>query len=101
MIRCGNRAASESDGRSGVIVERLTFRGKFGQGEAVVAAFKRFNVEIAPQHGFPAARIMVDTTGSMFTVAVEQSYADLAKLAAQRVREEELYGTDLFREWFA
>lgn len=46
------------------------------------------------------ARILVDTTGTMFTIAIEQEFPDLAKLAADRQREQALYGTDLFRQWF-
>ncbi len=56
-----------------MLCERRTFQARFGQGDAIVAQFNPFNAEIAPQHGLELARIMVDTTGAMFTIAVEQT----------------------------
>ncbi|HLZ71593.1 MAG TPA: hypothetical protein VKV26_16950 [Dehalococcoidia bacterium] len=84
-----------------MIVERLTFRAKFGQGDTVVAAFKHFNAELAPQNGLAPARILVDSSGAMFTVVVEQTYEDLATFVSLRGREEAMYGSDAFQQWFA
>ncbi len=83
-----------------MLIERLTFRAKFGQGDAVVAAFQDWRRRFGERFDAPM-RILVDTTGPMFTVVVESEFRDLAHLAESQAREEAAYAEPAFQEWFA
>jgi hypothetical protein len=50
-----------------MIGERIVFRAKFGQGDAVVNAFKEWRDKYASQYDV-TSRLLVDFTGQMFTI---------------------------------
>ena len=83
-----------------MIIERLVFRAKFGQGDMIVAAFREWKERIGASFGAPM-RLLVDVTGSLFTVVVEIEYRDLAHFDELQRREQELYGGADFEDWFA
>jgi len=83
-----------------MIVERLVFRATFGQGDTIVAAFRDWKERIGASFGAPI-RLLVDVTGPLFTVVVEIEYRDLAHFDELQRREQELYGSADFEQWFA
>ena len=83
-----------------MIVERLVFRGKFGQSDAIVRSFQERKARIGARFGAPI-RLLVDVTGPLFTVVVEIEYHDLAHFDELQRREQELYGGAEFEAWFA
>jgi len=78
-----------------MIVERLTFRAKYGRGDELVALMKS-----APG-GPVVGRIYTDHTGPMFTVQVEFEHADLRAYTETTLSETGEYATPAFQEWFA
>ncbi len=82
-----------------MIVERLVFRAKFGQGDAVSAAFKEWRDRFAQRFGV-TSRVLVDLTGPMFTIVVETEYRDLAHLAELEVQQQQAYSDPEFQQWF-
>ena len=84
-----------------MVVERLVFKAKFGQGDCVVAAFKEFRDTLGPAHGMPIARLSVDAAGPMFTLVAETEYVDLSELAQAQERLQTLYARREFQTWFA
>jgi hypothetical protein len=83
-----------------MIIERLVFRGKFGQSDAIVRSFQDWKARIGARFGAPI-RLLVDVAGPMFTVVVEIEYRDLAHFDELQRREQEMYGGAEFEEWFA
>lgn len=83
-----------------MITERLTFRAKYGQGDALVAVLKD-SFRVMPQANVAAARIYTDFTGPMFTVAVEFDHADLATFVKNSQQDAADYASSAFQEWFA
>jgi len=84
-----------------VIIERMTFQAKYGQGDALVSLFREFNRTHAKKHGLSTAKIYTDFTGEMFTVIVDTAFKDLADMAAEQAKNEALYGDPAFQKWFA
>lgn len=87
-----------------MIVERLSFRAKYGRGDELVALMKAFSTDVAPAIGAGAAamkRIYTDHTGPMFTVQGEVEYADLRAYAEATLSETTQYGSAAFQQWFA
>ena len=83
-----------------MIVERLVFRTKFGQGDTVAEAFKKAREQFARRFDLPSQRILVDATGPMFTVVVESEYRDLAHVAQAAEQEQQYYADPEFADWF-
>ena len=83
-----------------MITERLTFRARYGQGDALSTLLKD-SVNVMPTEGILAARSYTDFTGTFFTCAFEFDYADLNAWAAASQRDIADYGTSDFQEWFA
>ena len=83
-----------------MIVERLVFRGKFGQSDTIVQAFREWKARIGADFDAPM-RLLTDVTGPLFTVVVEIEYRDLTHFDELQRREQELYGSAEFEEWFA
>lgn len=82
-----------------MIIERLVFRAKFGQGDQVVAAFREWRDTHAPRFGLPV-RVLVDVTGPMFTVIAESEYRDLAQVAQVQAEREKEFANPEFGQWF-
>ncbi len=82
-----------------MIIERLVWRARFGQGDTVTDAFGRWKKDIAPRFGL-GVRILVDVTGPMFTVVVESEYRDMAHVAEVAPQLQTLYGEAEFQLWF-
>ena len=82
-----------------MIIERLVFRAKFGQGDTVARAFQAWRERFAERMGVPM-RAMVDVTGPMFTVVVENEYRDMAHVAAAEAQERALFADQEFEQWF-
>lgn len=83
-----------------MLVERLTFRTKYGHGDELVALFR----EMAPrlrQMGVAGGRIYTDATGPMFTVQVESEFADWSAYAAFMAKSPEMFGDPAWQQWFA
>ncbi|MGE3074765.1 MAG: hypothetical protein AB7N24_01440 [Dehalococcoidia bacterium] len=83
-----------------MITERLTFRAKYGQGDALVTLMKEAN-QVMPTQDILAARVYTDFTGTMFTCAVEFDYANLNTWAKASQGDSAQYGTPEFQAWFA
>lgn len=84
-----------------MLVERLTFRAKYGQGDTLVALFKESVTRFPTVLGAHSRRIYTDATGPMFTVQVEQEFTGWDDYAAFMTADQELYGTPDFQDWFA
>lgn len=82
-----------------MMVERLIWRAKFGQGDQVAEAFKEWRQRLAPRFGI-TARIMVDLTRPMFTVVVDTEYRDMAHVAEMPTQLQGLYAEPEFQQWF-
>jgi hypothetical protein len=83
-----------------MITERLTFRAKYGQGDAL-ATLMRQNVEQLPMpSGVVGARLYTDFTGPMFQVIFEIDHADLNAFAADSQEQMGQYADARFQEWF-
>jgi hypothetical protein len=82
-----------------MIIERLAFRAKFGQGDSVVEAFKQWRDKFGPQFNVQS-RLMVDVTGQMFNVVVENEYRDFDHVAEMEKQQQESFGDPAFQEWF-
>src|SRR5690348_8078722 len=63
-----------------MVIERLVWRARFGQGDQIADAFRAWRGSIASRYNL-TARILVDLTGSMFTVVVETEYRDMVHVA--------------------
>jgi hypothetical protein len=85
-----------------MLVERLTFRAKYGRGDELVTLFKDSTMlEQMRQPGTGALRIYTDVTGPMFTVQFEQEVNDLQTYAQDMASQREYFGTQDFQAWFA
>jgi hypothetical protein len=82
-----------------VIIERLVFRAKFGQGDEVVAAFTEWRDKHASRMGIPA-RVLVDVTGPMFTIVAENEYRDMDHVAQTQKDLEKEFENPEFQQWF-
>lgn len=83
-----------------MIVERLVFTAKFGQGDTVVAAFKEWQQTFEQRFGI-SSRLLVDVTGPMFTVVLESEFRDMAHVAEVAARERASYAEPEFQQWFS
>lgn len=84
-----------------MIVERLTFQAKYGQGDALVNLVREFN-RIGAAKGLPTVpRVYVDRTGPMFTVIWDSEHADIAAYATATGTETGMYSDAEFQTWFA
>ena len=84
-----------------MIVERLTFQAKYGQGDALVGLLREFNTTAAAK-GLPRIpRAYVDRTGPMFTVIWDSESADLAAYATDSANQAAMYSDPDFQAWFA
>lgn len=84
-----------------MIVERITFQAKYGQGDALVDLFREWGKKFAARTGATAARVYTDATGAMFTVQADQEYPDMAAYAAATATRSEVFGTPEFAELFS
>jgi hypothetical protein len=83
-----------------MIVERLVFQTKFGQGDTVVQGFKNWKERYGVRYGV-ASRLLVDVTGPMFTVVAENEYRDMAHVAEMEAAMTASFGDEEWRQWFA
>lgn len=81
-----------------MIVERLTFRAKYGQGDSLEALLRDVPTHMA-NNGHPM-RIYTDLTGPMFTLQVEQEYEDLTSYTSEQQSMVEMFGGEDFQRWF-
>jgi hypothetical protein len=79
-----------------MITERLTFQAKYGKGDDLVALFKESMTSMT--EGATGIRCYTDATGTMFTVAIEIDYPDLA--AWQAANGPGMYDDPEFETWF-
>ncbi len=84
-----------------MLVERLTFRARYGQGDALVALFKEMSATFKEQLGGGAMRIYTDATGPMFTISFESEFADWAAYAKFMASDQEQYSDPAFQDWFS
>jgi hypothetical protein len=85
-----------------MLVERETFRAKYGRGDELMSLFKDGALlEQLRQPGTGAIRLYADFTGPMFTVQFEQEFDDLDSYARNTRRKHEYFGTPEFQSWFA
>jgi hypothetical protein len=82
-----------------MIVERLVFHAKFGQGDDVAKAFAEWRDVHGPRFGL-SARVMIDVTGPMFTVVLETDYRDLSHVAQVQADLEKEFARPEFGAWF-
>lgn len=84
-----------------MIIERLTFQAKYGQGDALIALLREFN-KTAAAKGLPVIpRVSVDRTGPMFTVIWDSESTDLAAYATDSSNQAAMYADPDFQAWFA
>ncbi|HNM77145.1 MAG TPA: hypothetical protein PKI89_02190 [Tepidiformaceae bacterium] len=84
-----------------MITERLTFRAKYGQGDALYALMKQNMNEMPPPASVVGARLYSDLTGQMFNVILEIDHADLDAYVSGTKTEMQEYGSKEFQAWFA
>jgi hypothetical protein len=89
------QAGAEHD----MIIERLVFRARFGQGDQVSQAFRAWRDQFSQRFDLKA-RVMVDVTGPMFTVVVESEYRDMAHVAQMTEQMPSMFGQQEFQQWF-
>src|SRR6266487_1711487 len=82
-----------------MVIERLVFRGRFGQGDEVSKAFVEWRDKHASRLGLPC-RVLVDVTGPMFTVVAENEYRDMAHVAQVQSELEKEFASPEFAQWF-
>lgn len=83
------------------IVERLTFRAKYGRGDELAGLFREMpSIPAFAEAGIGAMRLYTDATGPMFTVAVEQEYEDLEAYGRAMAAEQQAFASPEFQEWF-
>jgi hypothetical protein len=82
-----------------MIVERLLFRTQFGKGDEVAAAFCEWRDKHASRWGV-RTRVLVDVTGPMFMVVVENEYADLEAVASVQKLMQADFASPEFAAWF-
>jgi hypothetical protein len=83
-----------------VITERLSFQARYGQGDALVALFLEQQANLRTPEVL-SQRIYTDATGPMFTVQVEQDFADLASYTKANEATQAQYSAPWFQDWFA
>ena len=83
-----------------MITERLTFRAKYGEGDALVALLKE-SFEVMPNADYQGARLYTDHTGRMFTVVMEIDHSDIGAYAKSSMNEGSDYAMPDFQSWFA
>jgi hypothetical protein len=83
-----------------MVIERLVFRAKFGQGDQVAEAFRTWQKQFAARFG-QTTRVLVDLSGVMFTVVVESEYRDMAHVNEIADQLASLFGDTEFQQWFA
>ncbi len=83
-----------------MIVERLTFKAQYGQGDALAALFKEFMETHGKALGVTSGRMYTDLTGPMFTLQLEMEFEDLTSYAAFMAADQQLYTTQEFQDWF-
>lgn len=83
-----------------MITERLSCRARYGQGDALVALFVEQRERLRTPEVL-AQRTYTDATGPMFTVQVEQDFADMASymMASQAMQAD--YAAPWFQDRFA
>lgn len=84
-----------------MIVERLTFQAKYGQGDALVGLVREFNTAMRGRGMRTAPRVYVDRTGPMFTVIWDAEHQDMNAYLAESANQEAMYGDAVFQAWFA
>lgn len=82
-----------------MIIERLTFHTKYGQGDALLALLRESGSFLPSTQ--PRQRAYTDVTGPMFTVWWDFEYESLEALTAGRAEYEKMYQDPQFQEWFA
>ena len=83
-----------------MIVERLVFQAKYGQGDALVELFREWSKGFGAQIGLSAGRLYTDATGRMFTINVEIEHADLEAYVAATRAEASMFSSPEFGDWF-
>jgi hypothetical protein len=84
-----------------MIIERMTFQAKYGEGDALVSVFREFNRVWAKKYRMTTAKIYTDATGEMFTVIVDTAFKDMSEMAAAQARNAQMYADPAFGQWFA
>jgi hypothetical protein len=82
-----------------MIVERMVFQAKYGQGDTLVELFRELSSGFGSQL-ISGSRLYTDATGPMFTINVETEHADLEAYAAANRAEASMFSTPEFRDWF-
>ena len=82
-----------------MLVERLTFQVKYGEGDKFVALMREMTAIMPPE--LSKGRLYTDATGTMFTVQLETEFADWPAYAAAMVAERESYADPRFQQLFS
>ena len=72
-----------------MIVVRNVFQAKYGQGDAVVAAFKTGLAQAGADEGVRRWRLLTDLSGPFFTIVLELEVESLAAWAEVRAHQGE------------
>ena len=83
-----------------MIVERMVFQAKYGQGDALVELFREMSKGFGRQI-VSGSRLYTDATGPMFTINVETEHADLEAYVAANRAEAAMFSSPEFRDWFS
>jgi hypothetical protein len=83
-----------------MIIQRLTFQTKYGQGDALVGLIRQSIKDLGNQMGVDEHRVYTDLTGPMFTVIWDQSLADMRAVADMQERMLSFYQTPEFQRFF-
>jgi hypothetical protein len=83
-----------------MLIERMTFRAKYGKGDALLEVIRDFSRQFGDLVARPV-RLATDRTGTMFTVTWDIEYDDTEDWVAGDKKERALFGTPEFAAWFA
>lgn len=84
-----------------MIIERVTFQAKYGQGDALVGLIREWSKGPGQSLGMSTGRLCTDLTGTMFTLTWDTEYPDLKSLAEVEEKQRAAYATKEFQDWFA
>ncbi len=84
-----------------MLVERLTFHAKYGQGDALVAVIREFARLYASEFKGANLRLYTDQTGKMFTITWDTEHRDLRAFAEFEERSQALFARADWQGWFA
>ncbi len=85
-----------------MLIERLTFQAKYGQGDALIGVIRDFSKKFAGEfNGSAGFRVCTDQTGPMFTIIWDTEHRDLMSYADFETKSQSVFAREDWQAWFA